>query len=86
MVLEHWGAFVLQPAGDGGTRFIIRSTVSGPDIPMWTSALEFLTFERPHFIMERRMTLTLKVLAERHDRIAGAAGTEPLRNQPRSRP
>jgi hypothetical protein len=30
--------------------------------------------------------LTLKVLAERHDRIAGAAGTEPLRNQPRSRP
>lgn len=64
LVLEHWGAFVLLPAGDGGTRFIIRSTISDRQIPVWASALNFVAFELPHFIMERRMMLTIKALSE----------------------
>jgi hypothetical protein len=73
MVLEHWGAFVLQPLEDNRTRFIIRSTVSDPSITVWASALEFLTFELPHFIMERRMMLTIKTLAEHHGNIEALA-------------
>jgi hypothetical protein len=64
MVLKYWGAFVLLPTENGGTRFIIRSTNSNPHIPVWASALNFLAFELPHFIMERRMMLTIKTLAE----------------------
>lgn len=72
MVLDGWGAFVLIPAQDHRTRFIIRSTVSRRDIPVWASALNLLTFELPHFIMQRRMMLTIKALAEdgRHGRAA----------------
>jgi uncharacterized protein YndB with AHSA1/START domain len=73
MVLENWGAFVLVPTGDGGTRFIVRSTFSQPGIPVWGAALEFMTFELPHFIMERRMMLTIKQLAERQGGIEAAA-------------
>jgi hypothetical protein len=73
MVLDHWGAFVLQPLEDNRTRFIIRSTVSDSSIPVWASVLEFLTFELPHFIMERRMMLTIKALAEPHRRIEASA-------------
>jgi uncharacterized protein YndB with AHSA1/START domain len=64
IVLENWGAFVLLPTSDGATRFIIRSTISKTTIPAWAAALEFMTFEIPHFIMERRMMLTIKRLAE----------------------
>lgn len=64
IVLNHWGAFVLRPTDDGRTRFIIRSTISNAAIPAWAAALEFMTFEIPHFIMERRMMLTIKALAE----------------------
>ena len=64
LVLQNWGAFVLVPSEDGRTRFIIRSTVSHAAIPAWAAALEFMTFEIPHFIMERRMMLTIKRLAE----------------------
>lgn len=64
MVLEHWGAFVLVPQADGDTRLVVRSTVSRPDIPVWAAALQFTFFELPHFIMERRMLLRIKGLAE----------------------
>jgi len=67
LVLDQWGAFVLVPTPDGGTRFIIRSTFSDSRFPVWAAALEFMTFELPHFIMERRMMLSIKALAERHD-------------------
>ena len=72
LVLEHWGTFVLRPIGDGRTRFIIRSTISHAQISTWASALNLLAFEVPHFIMERRMMLTIKTLAEqpRADRSA----------------
>ncbi|HUE86117.1 MAG TPA: hypothetical protein VMO26_08570 [Vicinamibacterales bacterium] len=64
IVLEKWGAFVLLPTPTGGTRFIVRSTIGDRDIPVWASALDFMTFELPHFIMQRRMMLTIKELAE----------------------
>jgi uncharacterized protein YndB with AHSA1/START domain len=65
LVLRNWGAFVLQPTGDGGTRFIIRSTVGDPRIAPWTAAADMMAFELPHFIMQRRMMLEIKALAER---------------------
>ncbi len=64
LVLEYWGAFVLLPTEDGKTRFIIRTTVSNERIPAWAAALDVLTFQLPHFIMERRMMLEIKSLAE----------------------
>ena len=65
LVLRGWGAFVLQPVGDRQTRFLIRSTMSARDVPVWAAATTFAAFELPHFIMERRMMLTIKRLAER---------------------
>ncbi|MGE0362495.1 MAG: hypothetical protein AB7H93_24560 [Vicinamibacterales bacterium] len=65
MVLRNWGAFVLLPTADGRTRFIIRSTITDPKIPVWAAVVNMGLFELPHFIMERRMMLTIKALAER---------------------
>ena len=64
MVLEHWGAFVLEPTADGRTRFIIRTKVGDERMPPWMAALDMMAFETPHFIMERRMMLRIKSLAE----------------------
>jgi hypothetical protein len=65
MVLEHWGAFVLAPTSDGRTRFLIRSTMSHERIPVWAAAVNLTAFQLPHFIMQRKMMLTIKALAER---------------------
>ena len=32
--------------------------------PAWAAALDMMAFEMPHFIMERRMMLRIKALAE----------------------
>jgi uncharacterized protein YndB with AHSA1/START domain len=64
MVLEHWGAFVLQPTADGRTRFLIRSQFGGRETPAWGAALRFSLLELPHFIMERKMMLGIKARAE----------------------
>lgn len=64
MVLQHWGAFVLEPRPDGKTRFIIRTRVGNPKYPTWAAPLDMMAFEMPHFIMERRMMLQIKKLAE----------------------
>jgi hypothetical protein len=66
MVLQYWGAFVLEPTAEGHTRFIIRTKVGDPSIPSWAAALDMMAFELPHFIMERRMMLRIKALAESH--------------------
>jgi len=70
MILANWGAFVLEPAADGGTRFFIRSSIGAPDAPVWGAGLTFALFELPHFIMERKMMLTIKTCAERSARLA----------------
>jgi len=64
MVLEYWGAFVLEPTADGKTRFIIRTKVGNARTPLWAAPLDMIAFELPHFIMERRMMLRIKSLAE----------------------
>jgi len=64
MVLDHWGAFVLLPAPEGRTRFIIRSQLSDARVPVWAAGLQFMAFELPHFIMERRMMLGIKSRAD----------------------
>jgi hypothetical protein len=64
LVLDGWGAFVLVPELRGGTRLLIRSTISHERIPVWAAALNFTAFQLPHFIMQRRMMLNIKELAE----------------------
>ena len=64
LVLRNWGTFVLQPTNDGRTRFIIRSTVGDPHIAPWVAAADMMAFELPHFIMQRKMMLEIKALAE----------------------
>ena len=64
LVLENWGTFVLQPIADERTRFIIRSTMSERNRSVWASAANLVGFQLPHFIMQRRMMLTIKALAE----------------------
>ena len=57
-------AFVLKPIGDKQTRLIVR--VRGPKPETFgRTALNYSVFEPAHFIMERKMLLTLKKLAER---------------------
>ena len=74
MVLANWGAFVLQPTEDGRTRFIIRTKVGDRDMKPWLAALDMLAFQLPHFIMERKMMLQIKALAEqRHALVTSAA-------------
>jgi hypothetical protein len=65
LVLHQWGAFVLQEDGRGGTRLLVRSTLSDRRIPVWAAAVSFTAFELPHFIMQRRMLLGIKERAER---------------------
>jgi len=64
LVLRYWGAFVLEPRPNNHTRFLIRSTISNERIPAWAAGINLAAFELPHFIMQRRMMLTLKSLAE----------------------
>ena len=64
LVLQNWGAFVLWPTGPNQTRFVIRTTVGNPATPAWMAALDMMTFELPHFIMQRKMMLQIKKLAE----------------------
>jgi hypothetical protein len=72
LVLEHWGAFALLPTSDGQTRFLIRSTMSNERIPAWAAAVNMVGFQLPHFIMQRKMMLTIKELAERERPVVGA--------------
>jgi hypothetical protein len=62
IVLEGWGPFVVEPIDEKSTRVIIRSRV-----PRRLDVLLYylLTFEIPHFIMERRMLKGIKERAER---------------------
>jgi azurin len=77
LVLEKWGTFALEPVADERTRFIIRSTMSDGRSPVWASAANLFAFQLPHFIMQRRMMLTIKALAE--ERYAVRAAEDPVR-------
>lgn len=60
LVLEGWGAWVVEPDGEGGTRLLIRSHTH----PGIASLLYALLLELPHFLMERKMLLGIKRRAE----------------------
>lgn len=66
LVLENRAAFVLHPISEERTRLIIRAQMGTRDRSVWASAASLLGFQLPHFIMQRRMMLTLKALAEEH--------------------
>jgi hypothetical protein len=65
LVLQGWGAFVLEPVDEQSTRLIVRSH-GAPDAPgSVRRAVDTLVFEPAHFVMERRMLLGIKERAER---------------------
>jgi hypothetical protein len=66
IVLEGWGAFVLQPIDAHNTRFIIRS--HGRKLNLLYKILVFLLLDPIHFMMERKMLLGIKERAERQYR------------------
>jgi hypothetical protein len=68
LVLEQWGAFVLLPTTDGGTRLIVRTRGGGTDRlrDVVLAPFGFLLFEPAHFLMERKMLLEVKRLATEH--------------------
>ncbi len=58
--------FLLQPVGAGITRLIVRTRVAEFP-PLWLSKLfSRLMLEPAHFIMERKMLLNIKRLAEKN--------------------
>jgi hypothetical protein len=65
--MRNWGNIVLEPIGPDRTRLLIRGRIAGGPFALAYAAL----MEVPHFIMERRMLLGIKDLAERS---AGARG------------
>lgn len=58
-------AFVLNPVGENQTRLIARARGDKPQNPVM-KLFHFGIFEPAHFIMERKMLLTLKRLAEEY--------------------
>jgi hypothetical protein len=60
IVLEGWGAFVVNPIDEENTRVILRTHV-----PRGAMLYYLLGIEIPHFIMERRMLLGIKERVEK---------------------
>jgi len=62
LVLETWGAFVLQPMDSATTRLIVRTRGAGRDnlAAVLLSPFGLLVFEPAHFIMQRKMLLTIR--------------------------
>ena len=77
LVLDGRGAFVLHPISDERTRLIIRSTMGDRHRSVWSAAGSLFGFQLPHFIMQRRMMLTIKALAE--ERYAVRSAEDPIR-------
>ena len=68
---SHGGtwAFILLPIDSNTTRLVVRSR--GPEAQTFFGRLFWMAvFEPAHFIMERKMMLRLKALAERKERAA----------------
>jgi len=72
IILENWGAFVVEPIDSSTSRLLVRQRGAGT--PSFSGVvfgpLNVFIFEPAHFIMERKMMLRLKALAERTDRPA----------------
>lgn len=66
LVLENWGAFVLDSVGPNQTRFIVRTQGRPPENfrALLLGPIEMTLLEPAHFIMERKMLVTVKQLVE----------------------
>jgi hypothetical protein len=62
---EGTWSLVLNPIGQRKTRLITRSR-AGTHLPPWKQAANLAFWEPAHFVMERKMLLTIKRLAENH--------------------
>ena len=71
--LENWGTVVVEPAGEGGSRLIVRSRVPSGGAAAGYAAL----MELPHFVMERRMLLGIKERAEAKSSHQSTEGGSP---------
>lgn len=58
-----WGPFIMEEAGPGRTRLLARTASAGP-VGLPVKALLSILFDPAHFIMEKRMMLTVGALAE----------------------
>jgi hypothetical protein len=67
LVLEKWGAFVLEPIDATTTRLIVRTRGAGADrlTGLAMGWFGLLLLEPAHFIMERSMLLGIRARAER---------------------
>jgi hypothetical protein len=66
LVLENWGAFVLQPIDSSTTRFFVRTRGDGtPSFSAFLAGpLNVFVFEPAHFIMQRGMLRGVRDRAE----------------------
>jgi hypothetical protein len=69
LVLDGWGAFVVEPIDNQRTRLISRTRVRKG----WSAIAYALSMEIPHFIMQRKMLLEIKERAERVRRASPSA-------------
>jgi hypothetical protein len=67
LVLDGWGAFVLESVNDTTTRLLARTRGEGRPsfVAVPLAPLGMLLFEPAHFVMERRMLVGIKERAER---------------------
>jgi hypothetical protein len=66
--LETTWAFVLQRKGVNTTRLTVRLR-SAANLTLWQRAANLFFWEPAHFVMERRMLLTIKKLAEANPQV-----------------
>jgi hypothetical protein len=70
--LDTTWAFVLQRKGVHTTRLIARLR-SAANVTLWQRVINFLFWEPAHFVMERKMLLTIKKLAEANPQVTLSA-------------
>jgi hypothetical protein len=70
LILENWGAFVLQPVDSATTRLFVRTQEAGKAsvIGLVLGPLNVFVFEPAHFIMQRGMLRGIRDRAERRSR------------------
>jgi hypothetical protein len=64
LVIENWGAYVVEPVDESTCRLLARSTIERNG----AGVMYVLLIELPHAIMERKMLLGIKQRAERSHR------------------
>lgn len=70
--LETTWTFALQRKGVNTTRLIARLR-SAANVSLWQRVINFLFWEPAHFVMERKMLLTIKKLAEANPQVTLSA-------------